>query len=302
MADYTGRDQRLKYLFANGGGGGGSCKVISGYYHDGDFYEDQSYTHIITGDTECLYIDLDTTTLYLFDGTDYVEVQGGGGGTGGGGFSSDTLFSGEYYDINTSQLLSANYTDYDYLLVEGCAKASYYHSKNTILIQVSDIDGASTIGGEFAIGMINPLNSSFFWWMRFSFPDGTHIKISDKNLGGWTGDSPMITKVLGLKSISKHTYSTTEQVVGTWIDGQTIYECTFDFSASPVAMTYNSWASTGITITGCSKIINAIGMSDVAANCPIIATYGSELRVMTQRDSKGQKLAYITVQYTKSTT
>jgi len=34
---------------------------------------------------------------------------------------------------------------------------------------------------------------------------------------------------------SGHTYSTTEQVVGTWIDGKPLYEKTFNFGALPNA-------------------------------------------------------------------
>ena len=79
VASYTGSDKRLQYLFLQAGVD--NCRVVSGYYHDGSFYEDQSYTQLITGSTDSLYIDLSTTTLYLFNGSTYEEVQGGGGGS-----------------------------------------------------------------------------------------------------------------------------------------------------------------------------------------------------------------------------
>ena len=300
MADYTGSDRRLAYLFANGGGGGGSCNVISGYYHDGSFYEDQSYTQVITGDTECLYIGLDTTTLYLFDGTDYVEVQGGGGGTGGLAVTEEVLLDTPTSTNDWATPVSVQIDRNAHLMV-------------SIEVALSDNPQIRNTVYNFTMEELkhNIRGSSYLMIPDESIHEGsttyTHILgyvcLVDNTLYIHVPGSASLTvnRITAIRKTNIHTYSTTEQVVGTWIDGKPIYECTFDFSASPVNMTYNAWASTGVTIANCSKIINAIGMSDVAANCPIIATYGSELRVMTQRNSTGQKLAYITVQYTKTT-
>lgn len=172
MADYTGRDQRLKYLFQNGGGGGGSCKVISGYYHNGDFYEDQSYTQIITGSEDSLYIDLDTTTLYLFDGTDYVEVQGGGGGAvsdGTVGVRIDKTFSTNesktytydelgitakgYYILGIASNHAETYQGwkwYGYLCYSGNTTSGYSYVKaidyNNISVTMDSVNKTITIG------------------------------------------------------------------------------------------------------------------------------------------------------------
>ena len=174
--------------------------------------------------------------------------------------------------------------------------------------------GSSTLDGLSDVSLTTPTDGQVLSydanadeWVNSSTANPSSIaSMSDTDIQSPTDGQTLVYNSTSAKwenasgGASGHTYSTTEQVVGTWVDGKPIYECTFDLSASPVAMTYNSWANTGITITGCSKIINVIGMGDVAANCPIIATYGSELRVMTQRNSTGQKLAYITVQYLKS--
>ena len=211
MATYNGSDQRLAYLFTNGGGGGASTLT------------DLTDVEITSpADGQILKYDANSQ--------EWVNANESGGGGAGGGFSVDVLFSGDYYDTSTSQALSASYTQYDFLLVEVCSKASYYHSKQMAVIQTSDIQGSSTVGGEFALTMINPENTSYQWELRFGFPDSTHIKINDKRLSGWSGNSPMITKVLGLKSGTTHHYSTTEQVVGTWIDGKPLYEKTISFT------------------------------------------------------------------------
>lgn len=73
MAEYTGSDKRLAYLFING-------KVISGYYYNGQMYKDSAHTELITGSTDCVYIDKSTPTLYLYNGSSYEEEGGGGGG------------------------------------------------------------------------------------------------------------------------------------------------------------------------------------------------------------------------------
>jgi hypothetical protein len=52
-------------------------------------------------------------------------------------------------------------------------------------------------------------------------------------------------------------YSTTEQVIGTWIDGSIIYRRTFEFS-SPVSVG-DSWVNTPIDSTGIDKIIRSVG-------------------------------------------
>jgi hypothetical protein len=51
-----------------------------------------------------------------------------------------------------------------------------------------------------------------------------------------------------------HTYSTTEQVVGTWIDGRTVYEKTFEFENPS---TGNTVLNHGITNFG--SVISVVG-------------------------------------------
>lgn len=57
--------------------------------------------------------------------------------------------------------------------------------------------------------------------------------------------------------VPKVHYSTSEQVIGTWIDGSIIYQRTFEFS-SPVSVG-GSWVNTTIDSTGIDKIIRTVG-------------------------------------------
>ena len=59
------------------GGGGSSENYIGGYYKaaDGKFYEESTYTTEITGDTQKLYVSLDTNVMYRYTGLAFVEVS-----------------------------------------------------------------------------------------------------------------------------------------------------------------------------------------------------------------------------------
>ena len=61
--------------------GSGTGGVTDGYYNstDGNFYEDSSYTTVITGTNNHIYISVDTNVIYRFDGTSYIGIGGGPG-------------------------------------------------------------------------------------------------------------------------------------------------------------------------------------------------------------------------------
>lgn len=48
--------------------------VIEGYYYNNKFYEENTHTTEISGETETIYIDLPTNKLYRWDGTDFIEL------------------------------------------------------------------------------------------------------------------------------------------------------------------------------------------------------------------------------------
>lgn len=53
--------------------------VVEGYYNetDGKFYTDNSYTTEIMGESNKIYVDLDTNISYRFGGTTYVQITSG---------------------------------------------------------------------------------------------------------------------------------------------------------------------------------------------------------------------------------
>ena len=103
-----------------------------------------------------------------------------------------------------------------------------------------------------------------------------------------------------------HHYSTNEQIVGTWINGKPIYERTWDFSASPVMLSYANWVNSGISA---SENINEILSSELKYGTVVLANV--EVGVGTDgypvgfqkvsNDGNTRGVAYCTLRYTKST-
>lgn len=94
-------------------------------------------------------------------------------------------------------------------------------------------------------------------------------------------------------------YSTEEHVIGTWIDGSTLYEKTIDFGQN-VIIPNNSWLSLNITLNA-NKIINANGTADTGSYQGIIIIYNDSgtWKGMGVK-SDGAYVRYLTLQYTKA--
>ena len=111
---------------------------------------------------------------------------------------------------------------------------------------------------------------------------------------------------------SGHNYSTTEQVVGTWIDGSTLYEKTFDLSS--VSLTDYTWTNnllgtTGIEIRKVDGFFFAFGISipwnyyraDNRYMTWVLSTTGSDINCRPNLSTNDIYAGFITIQYTKST-
>lgn len=101
-----------------------------------------------------------------------------------------------------------------------------------------------------------------------------------------------------------HHYSTSEKVVGTWVDGSTVYERTWDFSSNPISLPYNIWIDTTIQSSdGVYRIISAECLTS-----DFLVIDGNEIRVgaggypvgISAIINHGRSLGYLTLQYTKS--
>lgn len=153
----------------------------------------------------------DTLDTISIDGTIY-EIQG----SGGGGTYADVDLLWEYTDT-FDITLAHPFTDYDFLVFEGYNYSDAYHVGGAIVssTELENIIGSSSVRYTF-IGAIGEFAN---YWVTST------TTISRSNEG-----NANVLKVWGIKLInsssSSHTYSTTEHIVGTWIDGSDVYEQT----------------------------------------------------------------------------
>ena len=104
-----------------------------------------------------------------------------------------------------------------------------------------------------------------------------------------------------------HHHSTSEKVVGTWIDGSTVYERTWDFG-SEITINSQTWVDTPIKLSDynigfCTSIVSAINASKnciwnfISASTDRGAS--QYVRLWSARSSQ-ITIRYLTLQYTKS--
>lgn len=118
--------------------------------------------------------------------------------------------------------------------------------------------------------------------------------------GTWTPDGQLA-----------HHYSTSEHIIGTWIDGSPIYERTWDFSASPITISNDGWTNTAIDASteGIQKILShevscGLTSSAMIVSEIVIGASGYTGKVCLLRIGGGgttRRLYYLTLQYTKTT-
>ena len=286
MATYSGSDKRLAYLFQNGGGGGASA------------LNDLSDVAISTP-TDGQALLYDANNQEWVNGT----VQGGGGAVNDGtvGVRIDKLFSaGESKTYTYDELgitekgyyifaIASNHAEpyqgwkwYGYLCYSGNNTNNYSYVKaidsNNMSVTMDSVNKTITIQ-----------NTNGNWAETF------RIEVL-----------PLHPKI----EVEKHTYSTTEQVVGTWIDGKPIYEITIPTGSLPnnSAISLTTPSNIGYVIEYSGFVYNT---SDSTHQRPLPLSAGGSsdirldlnsgtLRITTYSNWNNYE-GYVTVKYTKST-
>lgn len=102
------------------------------------------------------------------------------------------------------------------------------------------------------------------------------------------------------EGVPAHHYSTNEQVIGTWIDGKTLYETTFDLG-SDKTISHTSWYNAIVSIANIENIAVCWGMYSGGTYYPLMAYHsGDNVNVLACRANSGATVRYLTLQYTKS--
>ncbi len=94
-------------------------------------------------------------------------------------------------------------------------------------------------------------------------------------------------------------YSTNEQVVGTWIDGSTIYECVYDLG-SDLTVPNNAWTY-AVAIPNIDKIIDINGQYSSGSFYPLMAYHsGNDVYILASRVNASASVRYLIMRYTKT--
>ena len=200
----------------------------------------------------------------------------------------------------TSITLSDDYTNYDAIYIDfEPVDSSLSVYRNCVIRLISDISLNTTYVGYSIydngnFGFIYELTNSNTFYGQAISPSSRDMKIN-KIVG---------IKFGGASSGSNEIYSTDERAVGTWIDGSTIYQKTFELTTA-VIVNNSNWTSTEISKGDINKIISCEGMtSDGTCWGDLCATpnVDSYINLLTARNGDTESVKWFTIKYTKSTT
>ena len=276
MGAYTGADKRLKYLFENGGGGGGGTDVEANPQGTPTAYlntikiENSIYSVEKPADIYSLeerQVGVFTDGKPLYQKTIYLS----------------SVTSGQYY--------AHNITDIDKIWVYD-VKAN----RNTVWFSSEHIFSSNgTVSESFSV----IANGTYIYPIVYSntitdcYVTVQYTKTTDAAGSGiWTPQGSYA-----------HHYSTDEQIIGTWIDGSTLYERTFKPTTAMSIPVNGTWYNTNININYVNKIVEATVGNDTWVMGVFSVFKNSNLLYITSGGAMGSNtlsVNRITIRYTKS--
>lgn len=199
----------------------------------------------------------------------------------GGGGSKHTII-----DENGQTLPNRTYLEFT-----GGVQVTDDAQNNKTLVNITGGGGgSSTLAGLTDVNLTSPTNGQVLTY--------------DNSSHKWINANP---------SGSMHVYSTTEKVVGEWIDGKPLYEITVDVGALPNRATKS--VNYGVADVKAIVKLYGIGIASTGVCCPLPfsddyspagnilldanASSGT-IRLISQSD-KSPFHGYVTMQYTKTT-
>ena len=252
-------------------------------------------------------------------------------GKDGGGYEEVTLYDGDCSACINSDIITASspmiqlsdsIEKYKSIRIEFIS----FDGKNASgLISTSITYSVNHIKNNYTFSCIKAYSSSnpnFYSAQGYGFYDDTHLVLCWENYSGWTHNTSHIT-VTGIrdrvsdaeKNFNK--YSTTEEVIGTWIDGKPLYRKTMEFSnvsAGEHAITHGlqniellmvnkTWSfiideSNGVTIWQLGNSNENSNFSQYS--CNVVWTNTSTISIYIGSGLSPKKLI-ITFEYTKTT-
>lgn len=206
---------QIKAVDVGSGGGGGGANTWEGTQAE--------YDAIANPDPDTIY--------FITDGNP----------KGGGGIALKTLYNTfNNFSVGTNITLSDSVENYDEIRIYAAYNeqdsGSYYTHRAIVRIDAQSALWSISEqgqGGNFR-GWIDFVasfeSSSMYVSYCVRFTDTTTLNCQKKSIGSWQAVKTGIEKIVGVRYIAggnaTHNYSADEQVIGTWIDGSSVYEKT----------------------------------------------------------------------------
>ena len=236
------------------------------------------------------------------------------------------------YDGNCSACISSNVITDSYPMIELSDSIENYKSIRIEFTSYNGIgggeEGVVTTSTTYSVNYIKTtyihsglecsigFGNSYYSRQAFGFYDSKHLALTWESYSGWQHNTSHII-VTGIrdkvsdaeKNFNK--YSTTEEVIGTWIDGKPIYRKTFN-NISVTSSEYSVISiATGLTIDNLINISGYLvnnGRWIVTLNS-IDIQYANMARVSYDKQTSSLELitqnwtgtATVTIEYTKTT-
>lgn len=103
---------------------------------------------------------------------------------------------------------------------------------------------------------------------------------------------------------SENEYSTTEKIIGSWVDGRPIYQRTYDLVTDLVVGYDTTWTMTSINSTNIDKVIDCLATNSTGTFFPMMAYADRTQNVIgltACRYGRTATVRHLTLQYTKLT-
>jgi len=176
------------------------------------------------------------------------------------------------------------------------------YDDSQVLSQLSDLDGRITDAEDAISGLATRVGNAE------DDIDALEDAVSNLNTSKQdvltAGDGIVIEdNVISSTSSGAINYSTTEQEIGTWVDGSKLYRRVFDLGSSVVPPANHSWYDTGIDISYIKGIIKSATTSGATWCTTIIDVFkeSNHLKLVNLGSSQ-IGLRYVILEYTKITT
>ena len=186
-------------------------------------------------------------------------------------------------------------------------------------VEIVKIDGSWAIGGyHYLASQQSSIFKTIYFNNQtvsppiiFNNTNGLYFNTNQSNYGEVAKITVQYTKVSDTAGSGSWTpsgvpavhYSTTEQVIGTWIDGKTLYQKTFELTDGDpdIDVSYNSWQAISVNIPNVKTLIKGdIIAYDGTYQGPVLVwNDNGTIKIQSPRNSTAYA-RYITIQYTKT--